>query len=138
MDLHLKHLLESEGYSCVIQPENGALFTSKKSGIAPLMDFIDNSKTGVLAAADKVIGKSAALLFVKMGAKCIYGCVMSRHAESVFRSAGEEYSYGQLVPYIVNRQGDGMCPMEETVLDTDDPEIAYRLLCAKLKELRQR
>lgn len=135
MEFHVKQLLQSEGYSCVIQSENGT-FTSTKSGIAPLMDFISETQSGALEAADKVVGKSAALLMLKMGAKHIYGEVMSEHARKVLDAANVEYSYGKLVPYIVNRRGDGMCPMEEAVLQTDNPETAFRLLKEKLKAMR--
>ena len=137
MEFHVKPLLKQGGYSCVILDESGAVFQSKKSGIAPLMDFIAENQSGALEAADKVIGKSAALLFIKMGAKRIYGEVMSEHARKVLDAANVAYSYGKLVPYIVNRQGDGMCPMEEAVLGTDDAETAYCLLKEKLRIMRK-
>lgn len=72
---------------------------------------------------------------LKIGVKCIYGEVMSEHARNVLDAAGVEDSYGKLVPYIVNRRGDGMCPMEETVPDTNDAEIAYLLLKDKLGKM---
>lgn len=138
MEFHVKQLLQQGGYSCVILSEDGTVFQSKKSGIAPLMDFIIKSQDKAREAADKVVGKSAALLFLKMGARRVYGQVMSEHAKKVFDAHGVNCSYGKLVPYIVNRRGDGMCPMEETVLETDDAETAYCLLCEKLKEMRNK
>ena len=136
MDFYAKELLKSGGYTCVIRQYNGNVVTSNKNGIAPLMDYMADGQEGAEEAADKVIGKSAALLFIKMGVRRVYGEVMSEHAKQVLEHAHVAYSYGELVPYIINRQGDGMCPMEKAVLQTDDAERAYCLLKEKLDNMR--
>ncbi len=89
------------------------------------------------SAADKVIGKAAAMLFVYAGVKSIYGEVMSKAAESVFQSFNVDYSFGTLTQYIINRKGTGMCPMEETVKDITELSKAYDAICVKLESLRK-
>ena len=37
------------------------------------------------------------------------------------------------VPYVINRKGDGMCPMEQSVLEIENVEEGYRILCEKAK-----
>jgi hypothetical protein len=46
--------------------------------------------------------------------------------------------YETLADYIVNRSGDGICPMEEAVIDIDDPTEALAAVKRRLEELRTR
>ena len=45
-------------------------------------------------------------------------------------------SYGKLVPYIENRKKDGICPMEETVLNIESSEEAYVKLHEKIQSMQ--
>lgn len=86
-------------------------------------------------AADKIVGKAAALLFVLAGVCCVHGCVMSRAAKEVFDLHNIPCSYDVLTDHIINRQGDGICPMEQTVLQISDPKDALNALLKKREEL---
>lgn len=90
------------------------------------------------AVADQVIGKAAAFLLRKGGAKYLYAKVISEHALETLQNSGIAVSYGTKVPYIINRNKDGMCPMEQTVLSVTDVEEAYGKLQEKLRELSGR
>jgi len=46
--------------------------------------------------------------------------------------------YGKLVEKIFNREGTGLCPMEEAVADTEDVEKAYYLLLDRIKLIGER
>ena len=80
------------------------------------------------AVADKVVGRSAALLFLYGGVSQVYAGVLSVPAEEVLRAHGVPYACGERVPMIRNRTGDGFCPMEQRVLTTEDPAEAYAVL----------
>ncbi len=129
----LKRLLARNDLACVVEKADQLIdYTGR--GIAPLMDMIKEQqelKESILA--DRVIGKAAALLAVKIGFKAVYGIVMSERALPVLERAGIEYGYSELVPQIINRDKSGICPMEVTVADCDDYEEAYLLLNNKLK-----
>ena len=88
------------------------------------------------SAADKIVGKAAALLFVLAEVSKVYGEVMSKAGLGVLRAHHIPCAYGTLTPYIVNRQGTGMCPMEETVQTIDDPKAAFDALLKKREILR--
>ena len=88
--------------------------------------------------ADQVIGKAAAFLLRKGGAKYLYAKIISEHALETLKDSGIAVSYGTKVPYIINRKKDGMCPMEQTVLSVTDVEEAYGKLREKLRELSGR
>ena len=101
------------------------------SGIRPLLEIL-NSKTDYSGffVADKIVGKAAALLFIKMKAAAVYGSVLSEAAGKVLTENNIPYSFGLYVKEIINRKGDGICPMEKAVGDADDPDTAYEILNA--------
>lgn len=124
-----KEALESGGHSLVII-RDGLPFCSSLDGIRPLLTLLAEDPgvfTGAFAA-DKVIGKAAAMLFVYGGVREVYGSIVSEHAKAVFDKAGVPCECGKVVPYIINRAGDDMCPMEKRVLEIKEPEEAYLVL----------
>jgi len=83
--------------------------------------------------ADKVVGKAAAMLFIKGKVKELYAAIISEHACAVLDSNNVPYTFGEKVPYIINRANTGMCPMETTVLGVDDVDEAYIILKGKVR-----
>lgn len=132
-----KALLHKENYSIVIM--NGDTYTSTKKGIAPLMDILADNPSFLNGAtvADKVIGRAAALLMIYGGVKEVYSDVISTHALDTFKANDILVEYGECVPYIINRTKDGMCPMENAVLDVTEPQEAYEILKNKLEMMRK-
>lgn len=110
--------------------------TSRERGIRPMVDFICG---GVgpkgFCAADKVVGKAASLLFVLAGAGQVYAEVMSEGAIAVFETHGISWSCDTKTEHIINRQGTGLCPMEQAVSGTDNPSEALAAIKCKLAEL---
>ena len=137
MDLleQAKKALEAEGVTFAAVSPSGEQKTSQKKGIAPMMEILAECPDFLqgAAVADQVIGKAAAFLLRKGGAK-----VISEHALETLQNSGIAVSYGTKVPYIINRNKDGMCPMEQTVLSVTDVEEAYGKLQEKLRELSGR
>ena len=106
-------------------------------GIAPMLSLIGEGKDlRGWSAADVVVGKAAALLFVYAGIAEVYAGVLSDKGAAVLEERGIPYSCGGRAPYIVNRQGDGVCPMERAVEKIFDPAEALSALQTRLAELR--
>ena len=61
-------------------------------------------------AADRIVGKAAALLYVMMGVKGVFAEVLSESALAVLNKHGVHAEYSVLTPNIINRAGDGLCP----------------------------
>ena len=76
------------------------------------------------------------MLFALAGVSEVYGEVMSREALPVLEKYCIEYGYGELTDYIVNRAGDGMCPMEKAVAGINSPADGYAALEKRLSELQ--
>ena len=131
-----KQLFEGD-YTCVIAKDDEVL-TSKARGVKPLLDWLDagTDLTGGIAA-DKVIGKAAAFLYVLLDVSYVYAGVISRPALGVFEKYAIECEYDTLVDAIENRTKDGFCPMETTVWNVEEPEGVPALLKAALKRLAE-
>lgn len=129
--------LKEGGYTFVLY-HNGEWVTSEKKGIAPIIELLTEKKELLQGAyvADKVIGRAAALLLTLGGISYLHAEVMSEHAMEIIDESSMECEYHTLVPYIINRAGDGMCPMEDAVLEVTDPLSAYALLMEKIKQLQ--
>ncbi len=118
-----KKLLNSLENTSLVVINCGKIYTSDKKGIKPVLELTERLKNATVA--DKVIGGAAAFLFVRGCVSDVYGEIMSEKAAWVLNRAGISYSYGTLVPYIKNRTGDGMCPLERLCLGLDTPTEAY-------------
>ena len=72
---------------------------------------------------DSIVGKAAALLMICGGVKSVKAGVLSEGGKAVLEEHGVPYAYDVLVPNIINRKGDGICPMEEVAKDCDPTNI---------------
>ena len=88
------------------------------------------------SAADKIVGKAAAMLYKLLNVNDIYGEVMSIRAINFLEQNNINFKYKIKTNEIINRKGTGICPMEQTVLNIENPTEAKKLLENKLKELK--
>lgn len=129
-------LLHAEELTCVIVNGTQTL-KFRLRGIRPMTDTLRDCPEALKDAfiADRIIGKAAAMLAAAGGAKAVYGEVMSEAGLQMLRSHGIEAQYGTLTPAIRNRENTGLCPMEQTVQDIDDPACALPALLQTLARL---
>ncbi|MCH5165428.1 MAG: DUF1893 domain-containing protein [Clostridiales bacterium] len=122
-----------EGHTICLCRDGNCLF-SEKRGISPMMTFIaDGIDLAGYSVADIVVGKAAAMLFVKCGIKQVFAKTLSQSGKRVLEKYGIHYEYETLTDKIINRAGTDMCPMEKAVFEVDDPETAYSVLKEKLR-----
>ena len=127
-----KAILASQGYTCVLC-RGGELRTTTFRGVKPLASWLESGEDfSGFSAADKVVGRATAYLYQLLGVKAVYAQVMSESALAVLDRAGIKASYEKLVPNIINRRGDGICPFEEAVLGIHTPEEAKAAIFAKM------
>ncbi len=128
-------LLVTEELTCCFT-DGERIYKSIERGVKPLLSYLDEGIDPCgLCAADKVIGKAAAFLYVLLGIKCVYAQVISEKALEVFKKYSVDISYAKLVPAIRNRTNTGFCPMETAVENIDEPALALAAIREKLKEL---
>lgn len=115
---------------------DGEIITDDGRGISPMMKFIAEEKylTG-FSAADVIVGKAAAMLFVKAGIVCVHGKTMSESGKAYLDTHGIPCTYDILTEKIINRQGTDICPMEKAVMNIDDTEKGYEALRIRLESI---
>lgn len=118
----LINILHGGNHSLVVA--NGDICTFDQRGIADLYDLLRND-SGFLAGAsiaDKVVGKGAAALIILGRAAELYADIISESALEILNQSPVKVSYGQIVPYIINRNGTGWCPVETLCKDCKTAE----------------
>lgn len=130
-----KDILLSSEYTCVLCRDD-AVFTSARRGVAPLVAWMElGACFENFCAADKVVGKATAFLYVMLSVKAVYARVISRSAVQVLKDYDVWVEYDELAENIINRKGDGICPFEAAVLNINDPVAAYKAIRKKLEEM---
>ncbi len=127
MDKELINVLVDESCRGVARSVQGEFRTFSRRGVADLFSLVTDEPDFLRGAsvADRVIGRGAALLLVKGGAREVYARVISSGALEVLRSAGIETSFGEEVPNIINRTGTDICPVEKLTANTSSSDEAY-------------
>ncbi len=130
-----KAKLQNGGYTCVLV-QGGAVYTSNYRGVRPLLEWLETEEDFQgFSAADKVVGKATAYLYVKLGVQAVYAGIISQSALAVLQSRNIQVEHGAVVPHIINRKGDGICPFEEAVLAVQDADAAYTVIRQKMREM---
>jgi len=129
-------ILEEEKELTLVLVLNEDIYKSTEKGIKPLLNLLNSGKKYLdYSAADKIVGKAAAMLYKLLGVKEIYGEVMSISAIKFLEQNNLNFKYKINTKEIINRKGTGICPMEQTVLNIENPIEAKKALDNKLKEL---
>ena len=133
----VRQRLNDGGYTCVVLA-SGEEYASFERGVKPLLSLLECEKsfTGAVAA-DKIVGAGAAHLYVLLGIRALWANVISSSALKVLKYNGIEICYGECVPHIINRKGDGVCPIETAVADVQNSKEAYRLIVETLRKLQR-
>ena len=130
-----KAILAAQDCTCVLC-RGSETYTTTLRGVKPLVSWLESGcDFSGFSAADKVVGRATAYLYRLLGVERVHARIMSQGALMVLEQAGIEASYGNLVPNIINRKGDGICPFEEAVLEIHTPEEAKTAIYAKMDEM---
>ena len=134
----IRQKLNEGGYTCVVSLD-GREYTSFERGVKPLIQLLESEQSFVgTIAADKTVGAGAAHLYVLLGIRALWAHVISVTVVDILKKNGIETFYGECVPHIINRRGDGVCPIETAVKDAKDSDEAYTLIKEALKELAKK
>ena len=128
-------LLEAGDYTCAVCCRD-TVYTATERGVKPLLNWVNAGLdlTG-FSAADRVVGRATAFLYVLLGVREVYARVMSRPATEVLAAHGIAAFPGKLVAGIINRRGDGPCPFEAAVMEITDALDALAAIRAKMEKM---
>lgn len=127
----LKAYINKDNYSCVLINNDKVLMTSFEKGVAPLYNFIREENRvpeGKIEMGDKIIGRAVAFLAAYLGVSYIYTKTISKTALDVLEKYDITVDYEQIVPYILNKNKDGQCPMEMLLAGVHDATEALNAI----------
>ncbi|RLI12643.1 hypothetical protein DRO35_02570 [Candidatus Bathyarchaeota archaeon] len=135
-----KRMLKEDRLSLVIVKNGEAIFSSDSSGINSILQAIDNlgDRLSRASAADKIVGKAAALLFAYSHIKEAYAVTLSTEGLSTLRKNRIFVEYEKLVPRILDKNRRDICPFEKLVLEIESPSQAYKELKRFMKEIMRK
>ena len=123
-------------YTCIIVKDKDVIY-SKESGIKPVIQILQQGKNiEGYSVYDKIVGKAVASLLVLAKVGFVYAKTMSKLAKEYLEKYNLKFEYETLTDNIINRKNTGICPMEQTVLNLDNPRECFEALQKKLKQLK--
>lgn len=126
--------LKTEHHTCVLC-KGEQILCSDRTGIAPMTEYLkEKTDLSGFSAADKIVGKAAAFLFVLAGVRNVYAEVMTTEAKNYLTGQGIKAICEIETDRIVNRKKTGICPMEQAVEGCTDPQEAF----ARIRAAQQR
>lgn len=133
-----KQILAQGAYTCVLVSGQDCL-TATARGVAPLLAWLDKDlDLSDYAAADRVVGRAAAYLYVLLGVKTVHATVASQAARAVAEQYGVALTCDTVTEAIRNRTNTGLCPMEAATEGAADPADALARIRRTLTALQKK
>lgn len=125
--------LHSGDKTFVLVRDGEILGTGRSRGVAELVSLADRLGERAQGAvlADRIVGRAAAFVARFMKLSSVYAALLSEPGRELLVQARIEVQFERLVAAILNRAGDGSCPMELLVEGCHDPGQALALLRAR-------
>lgn len=131
-----KYYVEECDYTCALV-KGESIFTSTDRGVSPLLKLVDAGKKAEgFAAADKVLGCGSAFLYIILGVSEIYTNLISNAAIEILKPYNINLYFNKSVKTIMNRSGDGPCPIESALSETTEPGKALDIIKNTLRKLK--
>lgn len=131
-----KNLILREKATCVVIKKGKIINIESQKGIKPVVSMYEQGLLKDAIIVDKLIGRAAAMIITLGGASACYAFTASKGAMEYLKKHNISAECEVCTDYIINRTGDGICPMEEAVKDIEDPVEALAAIKIKMDELR--
>ena len=130
-------LINSGKFSCVIINNGSIVHKADGRGVSPLLKAYANQPEILKNAfvVDKIIGKAAAMILTLGQANRGYGMIMSVSGREYLERHGIKAEFGRCVDVISNRERNGICPIEQSVMDIEDPREGLSVMSATINEM---
>jgi len=125
-----RKILDASDLSLVLVKGGNVLFSSSEKGITGLLRaiFLLGQELAGASLADSIVGRAAAFLALYCGISAVHARLLSEEGESLLVSSGILLSHDRKVPLILNRAGNGPCPLEEKSRAFESPQQAFKEL----------
>lgn len=114
--------------------KRGEIKTYNQRNLKPVFLALEdyNNDFSECFIADRRISKASAILFAYGNAKNIITPVMTKTADEFFKKRGINCTSNEITDSVLDKNSKIKCPLERTVLDTNDPYIGYQRLKEKV------
>jgi hypothetical protein len=130
-DLKLaKKELDSTDVNIVFVKNGKIVFSSNEDGVKGFLSAIKKFGVGLSnsSAADRIAGRAVALLCLYAKIKSIFAKTMSESCKDVLQKNGIVFEFEKIVPNILNKDKNGVCPLERLTTKIENPQIAFEEL----------
>lgn len=128
--------------SFVLIKDEKIIYRASGRGVKPFMELLATDEGRNMLeggiVVDKIIGKAAAMLAVFGQVSNVYGIMMSENGKKYLEKSGKLQGYTRCVDVISKKDGNGICPIEKSVLDVEQPEEAYELIKETIASLMKK
>ncbi len=134
-DMELAREVLSKTDSSIAVISYGKIWKQKAGeGIGPILETIEEMGEDIYDSVigDRLLGKASALLCRYAKAKAVYSPRGTKTGIALLIMGGVPCQVDELIPQIMNRNGDGVCPFEKMLKDVTSPEEAYVILKEKI------
>ena len=134
-DLELAREVLSTTDCSIVVINYGKIWKKKTGeGIRPIMETIEEMGEDIHGSiiGDRILGKASALLCRYAKAQGVYSPQGTKTGIALLIMGGVPCQVDELIPHIMNKNGDDLCPFEKMLKDVDLPEEAYKILKEKV------
>ena len=123
--------------TCLIYEAETLVYTSSYKGVRPLLEYLKSfgPSPKPLTVVDRIMGRGAVMLAISINASWLKTPIISQPALDLAHGHGLKVEAEKIVPYIINREGNGPCPIETSVLDINDIEEGLLRIKETIAEL---
>lgn len=134
---NLSALFENGAYTLVLQKDGETIYKDFGRGVGPALRVYDTQPELLRGAevCDTIVGKAAAAIYILAGASGVYAETMSAAAVDFLTANGVACACHTKTEKLLNRQGTGLCPFEQAVLELQKPEDCLPVIRQTLARL---
>ena len=121
--------LDEQGVGMLIE-NHGETTSYNAPGVQDLLHLtaVEPERLQGAVVADRRVGKAAAALLIKGGVKTVYTPLLSTPAKETLQAAGIPVYAREEIPFMINKDGTDLCPMEKKLMDVNTAEDCVTLL----------
>jgi hypothetical protein len=127
--------LEKNQLSIHIEKDGVTIYESRDPMLKPLFFCLVQKREDLKGATvvDKIVGRAAALLAVLGEVEQVITPLASETAKETLAAAGVLLYTEKIIPYIINSDRTGLCPMEKLAGECRTPQELFDRLTAIIK-----
>lgn len=130
-DLELAREILSTTDCSIVVISYGKIWKKKTGeGIRPILETIEEMGEDIHGSiiGDRILGRASALLCRYAKAQGVYSPQGTKTGIALLIIGGVPYQVDELIPFIKNKAGDGLCPFEKMLKDVTSPKDTYKIL----------